>query len=120
MTISLPFSQEFTWRKLGYLYFTNSTSYREVLEQNPQWKVTELPPVGAQLRISSNQVNTTGTTQGNFLFGSAVDGNQLDYFPFNTEEEYILSLVKYSPSAVKNREAINGFTLDSEVTTVGG
>lgn len=120
MTISLPFQQQSTWRKLGYLYFTNSTSYREVLEQNPQWKVTELPPVGAQLRITSSQANTSGTVQGNFLFGTAVNGNQLDYFPFDTEEDYILSLVKYSPSAVKNREAINGFTLDSEVTTVGG
>jgi hypothetical protein len=120
MTVSIPFEPQFTWRKLGYLYFTNSTSYREVLEQNPQWKVTELPPVGAQLRITSNQANTSGTVQGNFLFGLAVDGNQLDYFPFDTEEQYIQSLVKYSPSAVKNREAINGFTLDSEVTTVGG
>ena len=120
MTISLPFQQSFTWRKLGYLYFTNSTSYREVLEQNPQWKVTELPPVGAQIRISSNQINTAGTVQGNFLLGSAVDGNNLAYFPFDTEEDYIKSLVKYSLGAVKNREVINGYTLDSQVTAVGG
>jgi hypothetical protein len=31
MTISVPFQQAFTWRKLGYLYFEDSLSYREVL-----------------------------------------------------------------------------------------
>ena len=52
MTISVTFQQQDTWRKLGYLYFTNSLDYRTVLEENPQWKVTELPPIGAQLRIT--------------------------------------------------------------------
>jgi len=46
MTVSFPFQQQHTWRKLGYLYFTDSLDYRQVLEENPQWKVTELPPWG--------------------------------------------------------------------------
>jgi hypothetical protein len=119
MTISLPFQQQFTYRKLGYLFFTDSLAYREVLEQNPQWRMNELPPVGAQLRIASQGNATNGLSQGGFVFGLP-EGSISQVFPFETEEDYITALVKYTPKAVFNREKINGYTLDSETTTVGG
>jgi hypothetical protein len=119
MTVSIPFQQQFTWRKLGYLFFTDSLAYRDILEQNPQWRVNELPPLGAQLRIASQGSATTGLSQGGFVFGLP-DGSISQFFPFESEESYIVSLVKYTPEAVYNREKINGYTLDSDVTTVGG
>jgi hypothetical protein len=119
MTTSLPFQQQFTWRKLGYLFFADSLAYREVLEQNPQWRVNELPPLGVQLRIGSNGNPTSGLSQGGFVFGLP-SSNTSDIFPFDTEKEYVQALVKYSAVAVTNRDQINGWSLDSEVITRGG
>jgi hypothetical protein len=114
MTVSLPFQPQFTWRKLGYLFYTDSLDYREVLEQNPQWNVTELPPLGAQLRINGG-ARFNSLSQGNFIFGLPLDDNQRDIFPFSTEESYAKALVRYSTSAVKNRDVINGYSLDSQL-----
>lgn len=119
MTISLPFQQQFTYRKLGFLFFTDSLSYREVLEQNPQWRVNELPPLGAQLRISNARGISNGLRQGGFVFGLPA-ADVADIFPFGTQRSYVEALVKYSPSAVKDRVVVNGYTLDSEIVTKGG
>jgi hypothetical protein len=122
MTISVPFQQQDTWRKLGYLYFTNSLDYRGVLEQNPQWKVTELPPLGAQLRISAS-ANTSGTpgglTQGSFLFGLPSGQDSATIFPYNTEEDYNTALSRYTLQGVIDREELNGITFDSTQAITG-
>lgn len=122
MTVSVPFQQQFTWRKLGYLYFTDSLDYRTVLEQNPQWKVTELPPVGAQLRISPSQDSMGtpgGLTQGSFITNS-VSGIQSDaIYPFTTEESYNESLARYNLQGVLDRESLNGITFDSVQALTG-
>ena len=113
MTVSIPFEPQFSWRKLGYLYFTDSLSYREVLEQNPQWTVTELPPIGAQLRISGANGFAGTLTQGSFIFGLPA-GQQADaIFPYDTEQEYVDALDKYTVQGVVERDTINGITLDS-------
>jgi len=122
MTVSIPFQQQFTWRKLGFLYFTNSLDYRSVLEQNPQWKVTELPPVGAQLRISPT-ANSSGTpgglTQGSTIFGFA-ESNEADrIYPYSTAEEYDTALYRYNLQGVVDREALNGITFDSVAALTG-
>ena len=122
MTVSLPFQQEHSWRKLGYLYFTDSLNYREVLLQNPQWKVTELPPVGAQLRVSPSE-NSGGTpgglTQGSFIFGLPNGEAELEVYPFDTEEEYTTALNRYTLQGVVERESINGLTFDSPQAVTG-
>jgi hypothetical protein len=120
MTVSVPFQQQFTWRKLGYLFFTDSLDYRQVLEQNPQWNVTQLPPIGAQIRIRETSSSTGGLVQGSFLFGQPIDDTKFEIYPFDSVEDYVKSLVKYSPSAVQQRDKVNGYSLDSEITTVGG
>jgi hypothetical protein len=116
MTVSIPFQQELTWRKLGYLYFTDSLQYREVLTQNPQWKVTELPPIGAQLRVSQSAA-TAGTpgglTQGSFIFGLPGGQNASNYFPFQTKNEYDISLNRYTLQGVLDHQSLNGITFDS-------
>lgn len=122
MTVSVPFQQTFTWRKLGYLYFTNSLDYRTVLEENPQWKVTELPPLGAQLRLSP-AANTSGTpgglSQGSFIFGTPSGENRLNIYPYATQEEYTTALNRYTLQGVIDREELNGITFDSTQAITG-
>ncbi len=122
MTVSLPFQQEYTWRKLGYLYFTDSLNYREVLAQNSQWKVTELPPIGAQLHVSASE-NIGGTpgglTQGSFIFGLPNGEAEKEIYPYNTEEEYDTALYRYTLQGVVDRESLNGLTFDSEQAITG-
>jgi hypothetical protein len=122
MTVSVPFQQQFTFRKLGYLYFTNSLDYRKVLEQNPQWKVTELPPLGAQIRVqaSTNTVGTPGgLSQGSFVFGLPTGQQQANIFPYDTEESYGMALNRYTLQGVIDREKINGITFDSTQAITG-
>lgn len=119
MTVSLPFQQQFTFRKLGYLYLENSLSYRQILEQNPQWKVTELPPIGAELRVQGTQGSAGGLTQGNFIFGLPLGDQRDAIFPFETEPEYTVALNRYTLQGVVGRQAINGVTLDSEQAFTG-
>jgi hypothetical protein len=121
MSVSFPFQQQFTWRKLGFLYFTNSLSYREVLEENPQWKVTELPPVGAQIRLSNVSPQSTpgGITQGSFILGAASESSTESFFPFSSEEEYYTSLNRYTLQGVIDRVTLNGVTLDSTQAITG-
>jgi len=122
MTVSLPFQQEHTFRKLGYIYFTDSLNYREVLSQNPQWKVTELPPIGAQLHISPSE-NSGGTpgglTQGSFIFGLPNGEPEREIYPFDTEEEYDSALYRYTLQGVVERETLNGLTFDSTQAITG-
>jgi hypothetical protein len=122
MAVSVPFQQSFTWRKLGYLYFTNSLDYREVLEQNPQWKVTELPPLGAQIRLQTSS-NTSGTpgglSQGSFVFGLPTGQSQNTIFPFDNQESYTTALNRYTLQGVIDREEINGISFDSIQATTG-
>jgi hypothetical protein len=122
MTVSIPFQQTFTWRKLGYLYFTNSLDYRTVLEENPQWKVTELPPLGAQLRVSpaSNASGTPGgLTQGSFIFGTPTGENRLEIYPYSTADDYAAALNRYTLQGVIDRESLNGITFDSTQAVTG-
>jgi hypothetical protein len=122
MTVSFPFQQEHTWRKLGYLYFTNSLDYREVLEENPQWKVTELPPIGAQIRLTptANSVGTPGTlSQGSFITGQPTGVAAFSIYPFDTDTAYLAALNRYTLQGVSDRENINGITQDSTQAITG-
>ena len=119
MTVSVPFQQQFTYRKLGYLYFEDSLSYREVLEQNPQWSVTELPPIGAQLLISGQNGSAGGLSQGNFIFGLSSASTYDEIFPYETETLYTEALDRYTLQGVVERESLNGITLDSTQAFTG-
>jgi hypothetical protein len=122
MATSFPFQPQHTWRKLGYLYFTNSLDYREVLEQNPQWKVTELPPIGAQIRLEPAN-GTAGTpgglSQGAFVFGLVQGDEQDSIFPYPTREDYNIALNRYTLQGVVDREELNGITFDSVQAITG-
>jgi hypothetical protein len=121
MTVSFPFQQQHTFRKIGYLYFTDSLSYREVLEENPQWKVTELPPIGAQIRLTPTATRQTpgGLSQGDFLFGLPPAEEATTIYPFDTTEQYNVALEKYTLQGVIDREELNGITFDSVQAITG-
>jgi hypothetical protein len=119
MSISVPFQQQFTYRKLGYLYFEDSLSYREVLEQNPQWSVTELPPIGAQLLIGGQNGSAGGLSQGNFIFGLSSASTYDEIFPYETEASYTEALNRYTLQGVVKRNTLNGITLDSPQAFTG-
>jgi len=119
MAVSLPWQQQFTWRKLGYLFYQDSLSYREVLDQNPQWSVTKLPPIGAQLALDGVGTTSGGLSQGNFVFGLP-SGSQADkIFPFDTEVAYTEALDRYTLQGVVERESLNGITFDSVQAITG-
>lgn len=109
-TLSRPFEQGDTWRKLGYLYFTDSLSYREVLDQNPSWTVTQLPPVGAQLQITPSAAG--GGEQATFLFGEDAVSTQEVIFPFSTVDQYTEALDRYPLASISNKNQINGWSQD--------
>jgi hypothetical protein len=117
--ISIPFQQQFTWRKLGYLFYTNSLDYRAVLTENPQWKVTELPPIGAQLHLPNPSSSTSSLQQSTFLYGNANDETLDIVFPFNTQAEYTAALDRYTVQGVVLRESVNGYSADSETAFTG-
>lgn len=119
MTVSLPFQQEFTWRKLGYLFFQDSLAYREILEQNPQWEVTTLPPIGAQLEITGANNGNGGLTQGTYVSGLVTGSTREDIYPFDSINEYITSLNRYTLQGVINRDSLNGYTLDTPQSITG-
>jgi hypothetical protein len=119
---SFAFQQQLTWRKLGYLFFTNSLSYREVLEQNRQWNVTELPPVGAQLVVNGSEAGRSN----NGIIGTTLTPAQQTgedpaqtIYPFNTPAEYEQAVDRYNLYGVLYRESLNGYSADSEAAATG-
>jgi hypothetical protein len=120
MTVSIPFEQSYTWRKLGFIYFTDSLSYREVLDQNPQWVVTELPPVGAQLRITSSSSQSSNTlSQGGFVLDGTNNPVQNFIYPYLTVEDYVLATLRYPKEALVNVSQINGYSFNDTAAIEG-
>ena len=117
--ITVPFQQQFTWRKLGYLYYTNSLEYRTVLEQNPQWDVTQLPPLGATLTVPSTASTTGGLEQSSFVFGLPQGEISEVIFPFDTETSYVQALNRYTVAGVQNRSVINGLSMETNQAITG-
>jgi hypothetical protein len=109
---TFTFSPNFTWRKAGFLFLSNSLSYREVLDANPGWDITSSPPPGSTLkRPSSGKVgglNMAPITTQNFPSPTPEV-----YYPFNSKDEYIMATIRYSPSALMDVEKCNGYTSTS-------
>ena len=110
---------EVTWRKLGYLFFTDSLAYREVLEQNPQWDVVTEPPLGAQLQISDPAPTTGGLSQSTFIFGIPSGDTQDAIFPFETVPEYEAAVDRYNLYSVLFQDSLNGYSQDSYSASTG-
>jgi len=115
-----PFQQQYTWRKLGYLAYSNSLDYRAVLEQNPQWDVVTLPPLGAQIKIDTSfESNGGNLLQSAPVFGLSSSDVADTIYPYDNREEYFLSLNRYTVTAVTNRDRVNGYALDGYSARTG-
>jgi len=118
--ITVPFQPQFNWRKLGYLFYTDSLKYREVLDNNPQWTVTELPPLGAQLSIQSELSATSGgLQQSTFVFGLTAGEESDVIFPYDTVEEYKAAVDRYTVYSVLFQDQLNGYSADSDAAITG-
>lgn len=117
---TVPFQQQYTWRKLGYLSYTDSLAYRAVLEQNPQWDVVTLPPVGAQIRFDESAATSNGgLLQSAPVFGLPPSATTDDIYPYDNSDEYFLSLNRYTVGAITNRDEVNGYALDGYSARTG-
>jgi len=120
MNVSITWNPGDTWRKLGYLYYTNSLDYRTVIEQNPQWSVTEEPPVGAVMALTVNdQRVTSGMNNSGFFSDTQNNGIQELIFPFDYRSQYDAQAAKYSLYALANYNEVNGYTMDTPEATTG-
>jgi hypothetical protein len=118
--ITVAFQPQFNWRRLGYLFYTDSLRYRDILNNNPQWDVTELPPLGAQLSIQSELNDTTGGVQGStFVFGLTAGDESDVIFPYDTTQEYRAALDRYSLYSVFFQDSLNGYSADSNAAVTG-
>jgi hypothetical protein len=120
MNISITWNPGDTWRKLGYLNYTNSLDYRAVIEQNPQWKVTEEPPVGTVLILDVNDARLPASTNSSLFFVDTEDESvQEAIFPFDYPQQYEAQAAKYSLYSLINYNELNGYTADTSVATTG-
>jgi hypothetical protein len=120
MNISITWNPGDTWRKLGYYYYTNSLDYRAVIEQNPQWSVTEEPPVGTVMLLNVNDARVrTGINNSGFFVNTEDAGVLEAIFPFDYVEEYEAQAMKYNVYALVNYNELNGYTMDTTEALTG-
>lgn len=110
---TLSFQADSTWRKLGFALYSDSLAYRKILEDNPQWSVMQSPPVGASLRSLSGAASSIGLSQQSPIVSAGAEGSSLAYYPFESKEDYLKSLVKYNPSSLRDVERLNGWSQNS-------
>jgi hypothetical protein len=120
MNISITWNPGDTWRKLGYFYYSNSLDFRAVIEQNPQWSVTEEPPVGAVLVLNVNEARVKAATNNSGFFVETVDAGVLEeIFPFDSVPAYEERAVKYNLYGLLNYNELNGYTMDTTEAVTG-
>lgn len=118
---NLVFQSGSTWRKLGFALYSDSLSYREVLENNPIWSVVKNPPIGTALNPGDNYTvdPTVGLSQQSPILSRSPSSSTLDYYPFTSQEDYAKSLSRYNKIALKQVGKNNGLTMDSEQALTG-
>jgi hypothetical protein len=120
MNISITWNPGDTWRKLGYYYYTDSLDYRAVIEQNPQWTVTEEPPVGSVMLLNVNTSRISATTNTSGFFTDTENAGVLEtVFPFDSVSEYEAQAQKYSLYSLLNYNELNGYTMDTPEALTG-
>ena len=120
MDISITWNPGDTWRKLGYLNYTNSLNYRAVIDQNPQWSALEKPPVGTVLSLDVNDSRTLAGTNNSLFFVDTQDAGTEDLiFPFDYKSQYDAQAAKYSLYGLVNYNELNGYTMDTQEALTG-
>jgi hypothetical protein len=109
---TFTFGPNFTWRKAGFLFLSNSLAYRDVLNANPEWDITSSPPPGSTL-VKPNSSGVGGLNMAPITTQSFPSPSPETYYPFDSRDEYILAVIRYSPSALKSVEKCNGYSSTS-------
>jgi hypothetical protein len=118
--ITVPFQPQFEWRRLGYLFYTDSLKYRDVLDANPQWNVMELPPLGAQIEVQpTSDPGSGGLSQSSFVFGLTANDEEDLLYPYNSKTEYREALDRYTLYSVFFQDSLNGYSADSSAALTG-
>lgn len=117
----IVFQPDSTWRKLGYALYSDSLSYREIINDNPQWDVLHTPPPGTRLKSSSSssRANVSGLTQQAPITARPSEYTALKFFPFSSESEYYTSLLRYSFKALEDTQRLNGWSSNSVISDSG-
>jgi hypothetical protein len=115
---TVRFQPGVTWAKLGFGVYSDSLSYKAILDENPQWNVLEYPPAGTPISVDSVDFNSGSGGQGISIL-SALSTSEEDYSPYDTKLEYMRALFRYSSTALANASDINGYTIDSKSALTG-
>ena len=117
---NLVFQSGSTWRRLGFALYSNSLSYREVLENNPAWSVVKNPPLGTILNPGSvsGPAMTVGLTQQSPALAPVATSAE-DFFPFTSQESYAESLSRYTKLSLEDVERNNGWSAASVHSDTG-
>lgn len=102
-----------TWPKLGFVFFSDSLSYREVLEANPFWDITKMPNPGSVLmQPEESGVGDSGLTQASMAVSVDTTNYSVNdtYYPFSTAEEYSQAISRYGTYSLSNVAELNGVT----------
>lgn len=113
MTNTFTFQPGFTWRKVGFLLYSDSLAYRDVIEANPGWDISSSPPVGSTLNRPTSP-SIPGLTLPPAVSSGYSEANPETFFPFESREEYIKAVARYSPSALLDVEVVNGYSATSD------
>lgn len=116
------FQPGLTWRKAGFALFSDSLAYREILEANPVWDITQSPPPGSLVNSpASSSVSASGTVAMRSM-ASATYSSSLppeNYYPFETSGDYFNSLNKYNFGSLKSVDRNNGWVATSTAVIAG-
>jgi hypothetical protein len=115
---TIPWQPGFTWRKLGFLSYSDSLSYREIIEMNPGWDVTVEPPIGAVIRYESPTPDS-GLLGTNTTFSPSSLQASEDIYPFSSVKEYEKSIATYQLGNVLQVDRLNGWSMDSRQAKFG-
>jgi hypothetical protein len=115
---TIPWQPGFTWRKLGFISYSDSLAYREVIEMNPGWDVTVEPPIGAGIYYEPSSPNA-GLLGTNTTFSPSSLQAPEDIFPFSSVEEYNKALSSYQIGNVLQVDRLNGWSVDSSQARLG-
>lgn len=113
------FQPGMTWRKLGFAMYSDSLAYREVLDNNPAWDVTQVPSPGTVLYGSTSQSSAGGASQQPSVFSQPEGQASIDYYPYSSQNAYYTALCRYTPPVLKKVERLNGWTSDSYLAITG-
>lgn len=110
-----------TWRKVAFTLLSDSCAYREVMDANPAWDITKIPAPGSVLNRPNSSGSPSATlTQTDITTNTNISGIQQnsDFFPFDSENEYLASLARYSSSSLLSPNRYNGFTFSDQMRRI--